>query len=123
MKKLILLLYILTFVVSCTLQKNQIFIVSDKDNQEAGKELAMYLSKTYSELSFQVSDKSIEGEKNIIFNTISDQKFVTDEQYQISGEGDELIIQGKTRRSRRFAIGVQFSRIDFSFSQWLRYGF
>jgi len=93
MKKLILLLYILTFVVSCTLQKSQIFIVSDKDNQEAGKELAMYLSKTYLDLSFQVSDKSIEGEKNIILNTISDQKFVNNEQYQISGEGDELIIQ------------------------------
>jgi len=103
------------FVVSCSQQKKQIFIISGNENLEAGKELAMYLSKTYSDLFFHVSDRITEGEKNIILQTNPDENIGNDEQYQISGEGNELKIRGNTPRAVFNGIYGLLKEIGWSF--------
>ena len=75
----------------------------------------MYLSKTYSNLSFQVSEKINEGEKNIILKTVSGEKIENDEQFQIFGEGNELNIQGRTQRAVFNGVYGLLKEIGWSF--------
>ncbi len=110
-----ILIFLLLILDSCSIQKKQVFIVSGKENQEAGKELALYLSKTYSDISFQVSDIKMEGEENIILKTVLDENHANDEQYQIIGEGNELIIQGKTPRAIFNGVYGLLKEIGWSF--------
>lgn len=87
------------FLFSCKTQTQTFIVISESENLEAGNDLANYLSKTYSNQSFQISDKIIEGEKNILLEFVTDEKLINDEAFQISGEGKKLKIQGKTQRA------------------------
>ena len=113
--KNIFLFVALIFTISCTTQNQTFIVVSESENNEAGNDLVNYLSKTYPRQSFIISDKIIEGEKNIFLNIVADGDFKNDEEFKISGEENLLEIHGKTPRAIANGVFGLLKEIGWSF--------
>ena len=107
-------LLIAAILFSCSTRET-IFVVSESATNEAGNDLVNYLSKTYQKQSFQISDKILEGEKNILLELVDNEKLINDEAFQISGEGNMLKIQGETPRAIVNGVHGLLKEIGWSF--------
>ena len=92
-------------------------VSEDADTIEklAASELRDYLSETYVNQSFLVSNKIIEGEQNIILEIRSGDEFLNDEAFQISGGGNQLRIMGKTPRAVLNGVHGLLKEIGWNF--------
>lgn len=83
---------------SCTGQKKTT-IVADPALAGASTDLIAYLSRTYPDEKFILSDKKSEGTKNIILEITDTETLENDEACRIFSDGDQLFIQGETPRA------------------------
>lgn len=98
MKTTFLLTTIISILlISCSQKQNVNIVVGNAQLSDTGNDLVTYLSKTYPDKTFQVTDKKLSGEDNIELQ-IADE-FENSETYKISGDKNLLMIKGKTPRA------------------------
>lgn len=110
-----ILLFIAVFIASCSTQKKTFIVINNNEIGDAGNDLLNYLSKTYPKESFLVSDKIMEGEKNIVLEIDSNGKFRNNGAYQILGDKNRLKIQGKTQRAVANGVYGLLKEIGWNF--------
>lgn len=104
-----------TTSVSSSQNKTHIVTGPDERIAEAGRELALYLSKTYPDDSFEVVHEKVAGGRNILLEISSDTSLTNSEAFQISGDEQELSIRGKTPRALFHAVYGLLKHLGWSF--------
>ncbi len=101
---------------SCS-DRKEMAIVAGQDDviNEAGHDLARYLSKTWPHEQFEVVPEQVPCSRNIFLEISKDTMLLNDEAYRISGDGQSLFIRGKTPRAFVHGVHGLLKQLDWNF--------
>ena len=116
MDRLFLLIVFSLLVTGCR-QKQTILIVCEDENVEkvAGEELKKYLSETYQDKDFELSESKNDEKENIILKLSNENGFSNKEAFKIDGSKGELKVQGNTNRALLNGVYELLKEIGWSF--------
>lgn len=97
--------------------QSKIYIVTKQDEciEEAGKELARYLSKTYPAMAFEVVHEQVPGRRSILLELSDHPELINSEAFLLSGRDGEFSIHGKTPRALFHGVYALLRHIGWNF--------